>query len=63
MNFKLVLAVTLIAAAPVVSFAQKDNPVDHVPKPTLEEAQKLVQTISDDKAKLQAYCEIGKLQD
>ena len=62
MTLKLILAVTLIAAAPPVAFAQKDDPVDHAPKPTVEEAQKLVQTISSDKTKLQAYCEIGKLQ-
>jgi hypothetical protein len=34
-----------------------------VPKPTIADAQKLVQTISGDKAKLQAYCDMGKLQD
>ena len=33
------------------------------PKPTLAEAQNVVQTISNDKAKLQAYCELGKLED
>ena len=33
------------------------------PKPTLADAQKVVQTISSDKTKLQAYCELGKLQD
>jgi hypothetical protein len=63
MTLKLILAVvTLIATAPPVAFAQKDDPVDHAPKSTVEEAQKLVQTISSDKTKLQAYCEIGKLQ-
>ena len=41
-------------------FAQKD---DHAPKPTLAEAQNVVQTISNDKAKLQAYCELSKLED
>ena len=34
-----------------------------VPKPTLADAQKVVQTIGSDKTKLQAYCELGKLQD
>jgi hypothetical protein len=62
MTLKLILAVTLTAAAPTVAFAQKDDPVDQAPKPTVEEAQKLVQTISSDKTKLQVYCEIGKLQ-
>ena len=62
MTLKLILAVTLIAVAPTVAFAQKDDPVDQAPKPTVEEAQKLVQTISSDKTKLQVYCEIGNLQ-
>jgi hypothetical protein len=34
-----------------------------ISKPTIADAQKLVQTITGDKAKLQAYCEIGKLQE
>ena len=62
MTLKLILAVTLIAVAPAIAFAQRDDPVDHAPKSTVEGAQKLVQTISSDKAKLQAYCEIGDLQ-
>jgi hypothetical protein len=63
MNLKLVVAVSLFAAVPVVAFAQKDAPATKVPKPTIADAQKLVQTISADKAKLQAYCDMGKLQD
>jgi hypothetical protein len=63
MNLKLVVAVSLFAAVPVVALAQKDAPATKVPKPTIADAQKLVQTISADKAKLQAYCDMGKLQD
>src|SRR5580704_15821738 len=63
MNLKLFCAVTIFAAAPVVAFAQKDDPANHAPKPTLADAQKVVQTISSDKTKLQAYCDLGKLQD
>ena len=63
MNLKLVAAISLFAAVPVVAFAQKDAPATKVPKPTIADAQKLVQTISADKAKLQAYCDMGKLQD
>ena len=62
MNLKLVLVVTLIAATPLVAFAQKDDPVDHVPKPSIQDAQKVVQTISNDKIKLQAYCEIDNFK-
>ena len=63
MNLKLVLVVTLIAARPLVAFAQKDDRVDHVPKLSIQDARKVAQTISNDKIKLQAYCEIGKLQE
>ena len=63
MNLKLVVAVSLFAAVPMVAFAKKDAPATKVPKPTIADAQKLVQTITGDKAKLQAYCEIGKLQE
>jgi hypothetical protein len=56
------MAVTIFATAPIVAFAQNDEPADQAPKPTLADAQKVVQTISSDKTKLQAYCELGKLQ-
>jgi hypothetical protein len=60
MNLKLLMTVATFATAPVVGFAQSDN---HAPKPTLADAQNVVQTISNDKEKLQAYCELGKLED
>jgi uncharacterized coiled-coil DUF342 family protein len=62
MNLKLVMAVLLFAAAPVMAYAQKDDPAVEVPIPTVADAQKLVQTISSDAAKLKIYCEMGKLQ-
>jgi hypothetical protein len=60
MKLKLLMAVTMFAIAPIAAFAQKDHPT---PKPTVEDAQKVVQAISSDKNKLQAYCELSKLQD
>ena len=63
MSLKLFMAVTIFATVPIVAFAQEDDSANQAPKPTLADAQKLVQTISSDKTKLQAYCEIGKLQD
>ena len=63
MNLKLLMTVTILATAPIVAFAQKDEPTNQAPKPTLADAQKLVQTISNDKTKLRAYCELGKLAD
>jgi Skp family chaperone for outer membrane proteins len=59
MKLKLFVAITILVTASIAAFAQ-DN---QAPKPTIEEAQKLVQTISGDKAKLKVYCEIGKLQE
>jgi hypothetical protein len=57
------MAVTILAAAPGVGFAQSDKPNAQPLKPTIEDAQKLVETISSDKDKLKAYCEIGKLHE
>ncbi len=72
MNFKLIVAVLAIAAVPVCAQAQAPKP----PKPSkpakaapaspvtkAAAAQKLVKTISGDKAKTQTYCDIGKLGD
>jgi hypothetical protein len=62
MNCKLVIAAALVAIIPVAASAQTDGANTNVPKPTIADAQKLVQMISSDKAKLKAYCDIGKLQ-
>ena len=63
MNVKLLMAAAILVAAPYVVFAQKDEPTDQAPKPTLADAQKVVQLISNDESKLQTYCELGKLED
>jgi hypothetical protein len=63
MNFKFVMAVSLFAAFPVIAYAQKNDPDAEVPRPTVADAQKLVQTIGSDSAKLKVYCEMGKLQE
>ncbi len=63
MNLKLVMAVSLFAAVSTIAYAQKDGSAAKTPKPTIADAQKLVQTISSDKTKLQAYCDMGKLQE
>jgi hypothetical protein len=62
MNLKLVVAVSLFAALPVVAYAQRNAPAANAPKPTNADVQKLVQSIGSDKAKLKTYCDIGKLQ-
>ena len=63
MNLKLLVVATLFVAVPLVAVAQKDEPTDQAPKPTLADAQKVVEMISTDTVKLQTYCEIGKLED
>ena len=61
MNLKLLTAVAIFATAPIVTFAQNGDPADQAPKPTLADAENVVQTISSDKTKLQAFCKLGKL--
>jgi hypothetical protein len=61
MNLKLVMAVSLFAATPMIAYAQQNGPPANAPKPTRADVQKLVQTISGDTAKVQAYCEMGKV--
>jgi len=63
MNLKLVMAVSLFAAVPTIAYAQKDSPAGESSKPTIADAQKLVQTISSNPAKLKVYCDMGKLQE
>jgi hypothetical protein len=59
---RLVIAVALVAATTLIAFAETDEPSEAPPKPTLEEAQRLVRAISSDGAKLKAYCELDRLQ-
>ncbi|HYC18756.1 MAG TPA: hypothetical protein VEC94_16245 [Pseudolabrys sp.] len=69
MNFKLIVAVLVIATVPVCARAQASNPpkspkaAPAAPATKVAAAQKLVKTISSDKAKTQTYCDIGKLGD
>ena len=59
MNPKLIVAVFVIAAVPVHAQAQKPSTA----KVTTADVQKVVTLISGDKAKTQAYCDIGKLNE
>ena len=71
MNLKLVIAVALIAAVPAVAQAQqkgapppaKQAAPPAVKPPTKADVQKVVNMIKGDKAKLDTYCQIGKLGD
>jgi len=60
MNLKLIIAVAAFAAMPALALAQGGP---KAAKPTKADAQKVVQTIKGDKAKLDAYCAISKLGD
>jgi hypothetical protein len=61
MKLELVVAVSLLAAIPIVAQAQQKSPA--ASKPSTADVQKLVKSISVDPAKVKIYCDIGKLQD
>jgi len=63
MNLKLVVTLCLFTAIPAAGYAQQNQPPAPPPPPTLADVQKLVQTVSADKAKVQIYCQLGKLND
>ena len=58
MKLKLVAAISALAI-PVLAHAQQSGPQ---PKPTKADAQNVVQIITSDKVKTQAYCELDKLE-
>jgi hypothetical protein len=62
MSLKLVIAVLALAATSAVAQAQPAPPPSG-PKPTKADAQKVVQIVTADKAKTQAYCQLAKLND
>ena len=61
MNLKLVAVALVFAAAPALCLAQTGNPPP--PKPTMADVKKVVQEISSDSAKQQAYCQMGALNE
>jgi hypothetical protein len=61
MNLKLVIAVSVCATIPLAAYAQQNGPAAKAPKTNMADVQKLVQTINADKAKVQAYCDMGKV--
>ena len=62
MKLKLVAAISAVAI-PALAHAQQSGPQPNVPKPTKADAQNVVQIITSDKVKMQAYCDLGKLFD
>jgi ABC-type transporter Mla subunit MlaD len=63
MTLRLVAVITALVALPVLAQAQQGGPPSNAPKPTTAEVQKVVQIITNDKAKTQAYCDLNKLYD
>src|ERR1700758_3378534 len=59
---KLVAAISALAI-PVLAHAQQGGPQPKVPKPTKADAQNVVQIVTSDKVKTQAYCDLTKLED
>ena len=60
MKLKLVAAISALAI-PALAHAQQSGPQPNVPKPTKTDAQNVVQIITSDKVKTQAYCDLNKL--
>jgi hypothetical protein len=48
-------------AIPALAHAQQGGPQPNVPKPTKADAQIVVQIVTNDKAKTQAYCDLTNL--
>jgi hypothetical protein len=58
MKLKLIAAISALAI-PALAHAQQGGPQ---PKPTTADAQNVVQIITSDKVKTQAYCDLTKLE-
>ena len=62
MKPKLVAAISALAI-PALAHAQQSGPQPKAPKPTKADAQNVVQIITSDKVKTQAYCDLTKLEE
>jgi hypothetical protein len=62
MKLKLVAAISGLVAMSALAQAQQGSPQPNVPKPTKADAQKVVQIITSDKVKTQAYCDLTKFE-
>ena len=61
MKLTLVAAIAALVATPALAHAQGAPP--SAPKPTKADVQRVVQIITTDNAKTQAYCDLTKLYD
>ena len=60
MKLKLVAAISALAI-PALAHAQQGGPQPNIPKPTKTDVQNVVQIVTTDKVKTQAYCDLTKL--
>lgn len=60
MNLKLTVAIAALVLAPLAAQAQQPKAA---PKPTKADAERVVKTITGDKAKTAVYCQIADLGD
>jgi hypothetical protein len=64
MNLKLITVLAAVVALPAFALAQgQQGGAPNAPKPTKADAQKVVAIIKGDKAKTQAFCQLGQLND
>src|SRR6516225_6012050 len=62
MKLKLVAAISALAI-PALAHAQQSGPQPKVPRSTKADTQNVVQIITSDKVKTQAYCDLAKVFD
>jgi len=63
MKLKLIATIFALAAIPALAHAQLSSPQPNVPKLTKADVLIVVQIVTNDKAKTQAYCDLTKLYD
>ena len=56
-----VAAISALAAIPALAYAQQGGPQPNVPKLTKADVLIVIQIVTKDKAKTQAYCDLTKL--
>ena len=61
MKLKLVAAISALAIPAPLAHAQQGGPQPNIPKPTKTDVQNVVQIVTTDKVKTQAYCDLTKL--
>jgi hypothetical protein len=61
MNLKQIVAISVVAALPAFGQTPTDRSSANPPKLTKADVQRVMQSIIGDKAKMQAYCDLSKL--